>query len=89
MQPDNPQGSAAVVQSQHAAMIKKEYQKRDQLHQQGAAAEYQIQKVWEFLQHLALRHKQHACKAQEHSTNINKIVEELASEIDAMSAIPD
>eukprot|EP00973_Karenia_brevis_P087688 12161123-Karenia_brevis.AAC.1 len=69
-------------------MIKKEYQKLRQLHLQGAAAEYQIQKVWELLQYLVLRHKQHACKAQEHSTNINKATEELASEIDAMSAIP-
>eukprot|EP00973_Karenia_brevis_P054789 7616338-Karenia_brevis.AAC.1 len=89
MQPDNPQGNAAVSQSHHAGMIKKQYQKLSQLHQQGAAAEYQIQKVWEYLQYLALRHKQHACTAQEHSTNINKITEEFASEIDAMSTIPD
>eukprot|EP00973_Karenia_brevis_P053409 7422944-Karenia_brevis.AAC.1 len=44
MKADNPQGSAAVSQSHHASMIRNEYQKLSQVHQQGAAAEYQISK---------------------------------------------
>eukprot|EP00973_Karenia_brevis_P009204 1248261-Karenia_brevis.AAC.1 len=69
-------------------MIRKEYQRLSQVHQQGAA-EYQISKVWELLQYLTLRHKQHAPRAQEYSKNIKKTTEELANEIDAMAAIPN
>eukprot|EP00973_Karenia_brevis_P090541 12403115-Karenia_brevis.AAC.1 len=68
-------------------MIRKEYQKLSQVHQQGAAAECQISKVWDLLQYPTLRHKQHASGA-EYSKNINKTIEELANEIDAMAAIP-
>eukprot|EP00973_Karenia_brevis_P006496 884709-Karenia_brevis.AAC.1 len=38
MKADNPQGNAAVSQSHHASMIRKEYQRLCQVHQQGAAA---------------------------------------------------
>eukprot|EP00973_Karenia_brevis_P010000 1351313-Karenia_brevis.AAC.1 len=44
MQPNSPQGNAAVSQSHHVSVIRKEYLKFCQVHQHGAAAEYQIQK---------------------------------------------
>eukprot|EP00973_Karenia_brevis_P079329 11008262-Karenia_brevis.AAC.1 len=41
---DSPQANAAVSQTRHASMIKREYDRLSLAHQQGAAADYQIQK---------------------------------------------
>eukprot|EP00973_Karenia_brevis_P044953 6225179-Karenia_brevis.AAC.1 len=86
---DNPQANAAVRHSHHASMIKREYDRLSLEHQQGAAIEYQIHKVWDLLTYLALEHKQHAAKAQDHSNNIHRVIQELGNEIDAMAALPN
>eukprot|EP00973_Karenia_brevis_P016981 2330440-Karenia_brevis.AAC.1 len=61
----DPKTNKAFVTNSTARLIHKEYENLMQAHQNGAATEFQIQKVWGLLQHLALKHKQIACRSHE------------------------
>eukprot|EP00973_Karenia_brevis_P063068 8768839-Karenia_brevis.AAC.1 len=71
----DPQTNAALVSSSTATFIQKEYEVLRQAHQDGAATEFQIQKVWDVLQHSALKHKQIAVGALSASDNIQRIIQ--------------
>eukprot|EP00973_Karenia_brevis_P000387 55555-Karenia_brevis.AAC.1 len=48
----------ALTCTSTARMVQKEFETLRAAHVHGAATEFQIQKVWELLQHLALKHKE-------------------------------
>eukprot|EP00973_Karenia_brevis_P050434 7000017-Karenia_brevis.AAC.1 len=58
-----------------ARMVRKEFNTIRMAHMAGAATEFQIQKVWEWLQHLALKHKKVGAEALEASNKLQAIVQ--------------
>eukprot|EP00973_Karenia_brevis_P088505 12272722-Karenia_brevis.AAC.1 len=81
MQVTDPNTNAAILSNSAAMLIQKEYEVLRQAHQHGAATEFQIQKIWEVVQHLALKHKKIAAGAQQASDNIQRIIQDLGEEI--------
>eukprot|EP00973_Karenia_brevis_P019464 2670371-Karenia_brevis.AAC.1 len=69
-------------------LIQKAYEVFRQAHLNGAATEFQIQKIWEVIQYLALRQKQIVAGAQQASDNIHRIIQEMGEEIEALGQIP-
>eukprot|EP00973_Karenia_brevis_P000062 7606-Karenia_brevis.AAC.1 len=54
----------------------------------GAATEFQIHKIWEWLQHLALLHKKLGAEALEASNKLQAIVQGLGEEMNALGRLP-
>eukprot|EP00973_Karenia_brevis_P027330 3768042-Karenia_brevis.AAC.1 len=71
-----------------ARMVQKEFDIIRMAHLTGAATEFQIQKVWEFLQHLALKHNFFRADELEASHKLQAIVQRLGDEIDALGQLP-
>eukprot|EP00973_Karenia_brevis_P048112 6676315-Karenia_brevis.AAC.1 len=57
-----------------ARMVQKEFNTIRVAHMAGAATEVQIHKIWEWLQHPALRHKKLGAEALEASNKLQAIV---------------
>eukprot|EP00973_Karenia_brevis_P048688 6756594-Karenia_brevis.AAC.1 len=62
-------------------LIQEEFEVLRQAHLNGAATEFQIQKIWEYVQHLALKHKQIGAAAKQASDNVQRVVQQLGEEI--------
>eukprot|EP00973_Karenia_brevis_P084988 11792872-Karenia_brevis.AAC.1 len=60
-----------------------------QAHHHGAATEFQIQKIRDVVQHLALKHKQIAAGAQHASDNIHRMIQDLGDEIEVLGKLLD
>eukprot|EP00973_Karenia_brevis_P002037 277264-Karenia_brevis.AAC.1 len=64
-----------MISTSTAMLVQKEVEVIRMAHLTGAAAEFQIQKLREALQHLALKHKQVGADAMEASNKIQAIVQ--------------
>eukprot|EP00973_Karenia_brevis_P076693 10652585-Karenia_brevis.AAC.1 len=54
----------------------------------GAATEFTIHKIWELLQHPALKHKKLGAEALEASNNLQAIIQGMGEEINALGSLP-
>eukprot|EP00973_Karenia_brevis_P090274 12401758-Karenia_brevis.AAC.1 len=88
MQVSDPETNSALIPTSTAMLIQKEFEVIRQAHLNGAATEFQIQKMWEYIQHLALKHKQTGAGAKQASDNIQKIVQGLGEEIGTLGQLP-
>eukprot|EP00973_Karenia_brevis_P056721 7892232-Karenia_brevis.AAC.1 len=62
-------------------LIQQEFEVIRQAHLNGAATELQLQKLWDYVQHLALKHKRIGAGTKQASDNIQSIVQGLGEEI--------
>eukprot|EP00973_Karenia_brevis_P046264 6414237-Karenia_brevis.AAC.1 len=81
MQVSDPVTNSALISTSTALLIQKEFEVIRQAHLNGAATEFQIQKMWEYIQHLALKHKQIGAGAKETSDKSQRIVQGLGEEM--------
>eukprot|EP00973_Karenia_brevis_P003030 415150-Karenia_brevis.AAC.1 len=89
MEATDPTTNAAIFSNRTAMLIQKEYQVFRQAQHHGAATEFQPQKIWELVQHLALKHKQIAAGAHMASDNIHRMIQDLGEEIEALWRLSD
>eukprot|EP00973_Karenia_brevis_P039690 5479524-Karenia_brevis.AAC.1 len=69
-------------------MVQKDFETLRAAHVYGAATEFQIQTVWELLQHLALKHNEIGATAMEASNKITAILQGLGDEINFPKQLP-